>query len=53
MVDLEKSDSRMTDRYDLWIISEAFETVRSPLAQAMPANWVRRGTTAPDEVPDG
>ena len=43
----------MTDDYDLWIISEAFEINRSRIARAMPATYIRRGRPTPDEVPDG
>ena len=53
MVDLGTANSRMKDYYDLWIIGEAFELDRSRLARAISATFARRGTTIPDEVPDG
>ncbi len=53
MVDLGTANSRMKNYYDLWIIGEAFELDRSRLARAISATFARRGTTIPDEVPDG
>ena len=53
MVFLGTANSRMKDYYDLWIIDEAFEIDRSRLARAISATFARRGTTIPDEVPDG
>ena len=53
MVDLGMANSRMKDYYDLWIINQAFEIDRSRLAGAISATFAQRGTTIPDEVPDG
>ena len=53
MVELGTANSRMKDYYDLWIISETFEIDRPRLAQAISATFAKRGTTIPDEVPDG
>ena len=47
------ANSRMKDYYDLWIINQAFEIDRSRLAGAISATFAQRGTTIPDEVPDG
>ena len=53
MVDLGMANSRMKDYYDLWIIDQAFEIDRSPLAAAISATFARRSTAIPDGVPDG
>ena len=53
MVELGKTNSRMKDYYDLWIISQTFEIDWLRLAQAISATFARRGTTIPGEIPDG
>ena len=53
MVELGKTNSRMKDYYDLWIIGQTFETDWLRLAQAISATFARRGTTIPKEIPDG
>ena len=53
IVELGLANSRMKDYYDLWIISQTFETDWVRLAQAVSATFARRGTTIPKEIPDG
>ena len=53
MVNLGMANSRMKDHYDLWIISQSFEIDRSRPAGSISATLARRGTTIPDQVPEG
>ena len=53
IVELGLANSRMKDYYNLWIISQTFETDWVRLAQAVSATFARRGTTIPKEIPDG
>lgn len=52
MVALGRTNSRMKDFYDIWILSRSFTFDDDRLARAIAATFARRGTDIPTELPD-
>ncbi len=52
MVMLGRSNSRMKDFYDIWMLSRSYEFDPDRLAQAIAATFDRRKTPIPTELPD-
>lgn len=52
MVALGRTNSRMKDFYDIWILSRSFSFDDDRLARAIAATFARRGTAIPTELPD-
>jgi hypothetical protein len=53
IVILERSNSRMKDFFDLYVLSQEFDFTMARLAPAARDAFARRGTPIPTEVPDG
>ncbi len=53
LVILERSNSRMKDFFDLYVLSQEFEFTEAQLRAAVRDVFVRRKTTIPNEIPDG
>ncbi|MDB5522251.1 MAG: hypothetical protein JWM58_14 [Rhizobium sp.] len=52
MVMLGRTNSRMKDFYDIWILSRSFEFSDDRLARAIAATFERRETPIPTDLPD-
>ena len=52
MVVLGRTNSRMKDYFDIWMLSRSFDFDRARLARAISATFERRRTAIPDETPD-
>lgn len=52
MVALGRTNSRMKDFYDIWILSRSFTFDDDRLARAIAATFARRGTEIPTGLPD-
>jgi predicted nucleotidyltransferase component of viral defense system len=52
MVALGRTNSRMKDFYDIWLLSRSFAFDDDRLARAIAATFTRRGTKIPVEPPD-
>lgn len=52
MVTLGRTNSRMKDFYDVWMLSKTHEFDRERLAQAIVSTFKRRGTEIPQALPD-
>ena len=52
MVALGRSNTRMKDFYDIWILSRSFDFSNDRLAQAIAATFERRETPIPTALPD-
>lgn len=52
MVALGRTNTRMKDFYDIWILSRNFEFTDDRLARAVKATFARRDTPIPIEAPD-
>ena len=51
MVELDLSNSRLKDFYDIWILSRSFDFSGDRLSKAISATFARRGTAIPSEPP--
>jgi predicted nucleotidyltransferase component of viral defense system len=52
MVALGRSNTRMKDFYDIWVLSRSFDFENDRLARAIAATFARRGSAIPVELPD-
>jgi predicted nucleotidyltransferase component of viral defense system len=52
MVALGRTNSRMKDFYDIWILSRSFTFEDDRLARAIAATFARRSTAIPNDLPD-
>ncbi len=51
MVDLDMTNSRLKDFYDIWMLSQSFDFDGPTLFEAISRTFERRKTVLPDEVP--
>lgn len=53
MVALGRTNSRMKDYYDVWMLTSTFDLDPDRMRQAITATFARRNTAVPNQVPDG